>query len=51
MSREVEGDRNVEGSRQIGNNFGSARQLDACLQRARSITVPQFAQVRRSGLA
>jgi hypothetical protein len=51
ISREVQNDRNIEGSGQIGHNRGPAGQLDACLQRARSITVPQLAQVRRSVLA
>ena len=51
MSREVLRDRNIEGPRQIRTYFGAAGQLDACFQRARSITVPQFEQVRRSALA
>ena len=51
IGREIECDRNIEGPGQIGNNLGPACELDACLQRARSITVPQFAQVRRSALA
>ena len=51
ICREVQGYGNVDGLRQVGDNLGCVCQLDACLQRARSITVPQFAQVRRSELA
>ena len=51
MSREVLQDRNIQRSGQIRSHLAPACQLDACFQRARSITVPQFAQVRRSELA
>jgi hypothetical protein len=48
---EIQDNANLEGPGQIRNNLGPAWQLNACLQGARSITVPQFAQVRRSALA
>ncbi len=49
---EVEIDRNLNRPREVCEYLGRAAvQLDACLQRARSITVPQFAQVRFSALA
>jgi hypothetical protein len=47
---EAQINRNFNGPGQI-NLGGAAVQLDPCLQRARSMMVPQFAQVRFSVLA
>jgi hypothetical protein len=46
---EVELERNNNGTGEIDFHV-TALELNACFQRARSITVPQFEQVRFSGL-